>query len=255
MTPISLQLWSVRTHASADFPAMIAKVAKAGYDGVETAGYGNVDATTAAKAITDNGLKVSGMHVGIARLRTELTQVAVEAHALGSPHIICPFLPPPLFTSASACQALGEELNEIGARLRGLGFSFHYHNHAHEIAIVDGRRALDWLLDAAEPRNLGCQLDVYWAHVGGKPPADYIREQGRRIRLLHIKDEAELGSGPVDFPPIFAAASSIGAVEWHIVEIEKYNHDPLESARLSLETLRGWTASSACAGVQGRARH
>lgn len=241
MTPISLQLWSVRAHAATDFPATIAKVAKAGYDGVETAGYGNVDAATAAKAIADSGLKVSGMHVGIARLRTELTQVAVEAHALGSSHIICPFLPPALFTSASACQTLGEELNEIGARIRGLGFSFHYHNHAHEIAVIDGRRALDWMLDAAEPRNLGCQLDVYWSHVGGKPPADYIREQGRRIRLLHIKDEAELGSGPVAFPPIFAAAASIGAVEWHIVEVEKYNHDPLESARLSLETLRGWT--------------
>jgi sugar phosphate isomerase/epimerase len=241
MIPISLQLWSVRSHTEKDFAGTIAAVAKFGYDGVETAGYGNADAATAAKAIADNGLKVSGMHVGIARLRTELTQVAVEAHALGSPHIICPFLPPALFTSASACQALGEELNTIGARLRGLGFSFHYHNHAHEIAVVEGRPGLDWLLDAAEPRNVGCELDVYWSHVGGKPPADYIREQGRRIRLLHIKDEAELGSGPVEFPPVFEAAASIGSVEWHIVEVEKYNHDPLESVRLSLESLKGWT--------------
>jgi len=219
----------------------MAKVAKAGYDGVETAGYGNVDAVTAAKAIADNGLKVSGMHVGINRLRTELTTVAVEAHALGSKHIICPFLAPALFTSASACQALGDELNGIGAQLRGLGFSFHYHNHAHELAIIDGRPGFDWLLDAAEPRNLGCQLDVYWSHIGGKPPADYIREQGRRIKLLHVKDEAELGSGPVDFPPIFEAANSIGAVEWHIVEVEKYNHDPIESVRISLESLKKWT--------------
>ena len=238
--PISLQLWSVRNQIAEDFAGTVAKVAKAGYDGVETAGYGKVDAATAAKAIADNGLKVSGMHVGIQRLRTELTQVAVEAHALGSKHIVCPFLPPALFTSAAACQALGEELNEIGEKVRGLGFSFHYHNHAHEIAVIDGRLAIDWLLDAAEPRNLGFQLDVYWAHVGGKPPADLIREQGRRIRLLHIKDEAELGLGPVEFPPIFEAAGSIGAVEWHIVEIEKYNHDPLESARLSIETLRKW---------------
>lgn len=242
MIPISLQLWSVRSHTENDFAGTIAKIAQAGYDGVETAGYGNVDAAEAARAIAGSGLKVSGMHVGINRLRTELTQVAVEAHALGSAHIICPFLPPVLFASASACQALGEELDSIGARLRGLGFSFHYHNHAHEIATIEGRPGLDWLLDAAEPRNLGCELDVYWSHAGGKPPADYIREQGRRIRLLHIKDEAELGSGPVDFKPIFAAAAPIAAVEWHIVEIEKYNHDPLESARLSLATLKEWTS-------------
>ena len=113
MIPISLQLWSVRSHTAADFPGTIAKVAKAGFDGVETAGYGNVDAQGAAKAIADNGLKVSGMHVGIDRLRTELTTVAVEAHALGSKHIICPFLEPELFTTASACQTLGEELNGL----------------------------------------------------------------------------------------------------------------------------------------------
>lgn len=240
MIPVSLQLWSIRNHTAADFVGTMAQVVKFGYAGVETAGFGNTDAATAAKALADLNLQVSGMHVGLDRLRTEFGKVVLEAHALGARHLICPFIAPAFFVSAAACQTLGEELNHYGARLRGLGFSFHYHNHAHELAVVDGRRVLDWLLDAAEPRNLGCELDVYWAHVGGKPPADYLREQGRRIRLIHLKDEKEIGTGPVDFAPVFAAVDTIGAVEWYVVEVEQYNHDPLESVRLSLEQLRTW---------------
>jgi len=238
--PVSLQLWSLRDLTQTDFSGTVAEVAKIGYSGVETAGYGNLDAPAAAKAIMDAGLRVSGMHVGIAALRSDLGKVATEAHLLGSRHVTCPYFPRELFRSAAACQAIGEELDEIGARLRAFGLKFSYHNHAFELETVDGRRGFDWLLDAAEPRNLGCEADVYWVHTGGKDPAAFIREQGRRIELLHLKDEAELGQGPVDFPAVFAAADSIGAVEWYVVEVEKYNFPPLESVRRSFERLKTW---------------
>ena len=38
----------------------------------------------------------------------------------------------------------------------------------------------------------------------------------------------------------FAAAESMDAIEWYVIEVEKYNHDPLESVRLSIEQLRSW---------------
>ena len=81
---------------------------------------------------------------------------------------------------------------------------------------------------------------MYWVQVGGKDPAEFIREQGRRIRTLHLKDQAEIGGGPVDFEAVFAAVDSIGAVEWNIVEVEEYNHDPMESCRISFDQLRTW---------------
>jgi sugar phosphate isomerase/epimerase len=153
---------------------------------------------------------------------------------------MCPSWPRGQFRTAAACRQIGVELNELGARLRGLGFGFHFHNHDAELAIVEGRRVFDWMLDAATPENLGCQADVYWVHVGGKDPAEFIREQGRRIRLLHVKDEKEIGTGPVDFGSVFAAAESIGSTEWYVIEVEQYNHDPIESVRLSFEQLRTW---------------
>ena len=237
---ISLQLWSLREDTKTDFVATIKAVAAMGYQGVETAGWGNVDAATGTAAIREAGLKVSGMHVSIAALRTEFNRVVDEALLSDTRHIICPFWPKTHYRSAAACQQIGSELNEIGARLRGMGFQFHFHNHDGEIALIDGRPGFDWMLDAAAPRNLGCEADVYWLKVGGKDPATFIREQGRRITLLHLKDEKEIGTGPVDFASVFAAAESIDAIEWYVVEVEQYNHAPLESVRLSLQQLRDW---------------
>jgi sugar phosphate isomerase/epimerase len=238
--PASLQLYSLRALTKDDFAGVAGKVAAIGFAGVETAGYGNLDAAGAASALTAAGLKCSGQHVGIAALRADISKVACEALLLGTRNIICPYFPQELLTTAAAAIELGKELDEIGARLRGYGLQLHYHNHAGEIAVVENHRVFDWLLDAAAPRNLLCEADVYWLHVGGKSPSEFLREQGRRVRLLHLKDEKELGTGPVDFAPIFEAIDSIGALEWQVVEVEKYNYDPLESVRLSFEKLKEW---------------
>ena len=237
---VSLQLWSLRDQIKTDFAGTMAEVARSGFAGVETAGFGNLDATAAAAALRDAGLVVSGMHVGIQPLRTDFNRVVDEALLCGARDLIVPWWSPAHFRSGAACAEIGQELDALGSRLRGYGLGLHFHNHAAELAVVDGRRVFDWLLDAAQPRNLGCEADVYWVQVGGTDPAAFLREQGRRIRLLHLKDETELGSGPVNFGAVFAAAEAIGAVEWYVIEVEKYNHAPLDSVRRSLEQLRAW---------------
>jgi sugar phosphate isomerase/epimerase len=238
--PVALQLWSLRDRVKIDFADTAAAVAKIGYTGVETAGFGNLDAPGVAAALQAAGLTCAGMHLGIGALRTDLNRCISDALLLGARHVACPSWPRDQYHCGAACTRIGEELGTIGAAFRAHGIQFAFHNHSAELAVVDGRRVFDWMLDAAAPRDLGCQADVYWAQVGGKDPAAFIREQGRRIRTLHLKDEAELGGGPVDFPAVFAAAESTGAIEWYIVEVERYNFDPLESVRRSFEQLRAW---------------
>lgn len=238
--PVSLQLWSVRDHIKTDFAATVAALARFGYQGVETAGYGNLDAAGAAAAIKSAGLKVSGMHVGIDALRASPNTVIADALLLGSQDVIVPWFPKALLATSAACAALGEELAAHGRRLAAHGIRLHYHNHDFELAKIEGRTVFERILDASPPAHLLCQADVYWVKVGGDDPASFIRRQGRRIRLVHLKDEKELGTGPVDFPSVFAAIDSIGGVDWQVIEVEKYNHDPLESARLSLEQLKKW---------------
>jgi sugar phosphate isomerase/epimerase len=239
-TPVALQLWSVRDDMKRDFAATVAEVAAIGYEGVELAGYGNLDAAGAKAALDAAGLKVAGMHVGFPSLSGDLTTVISDALLLGTRNVACSWWPPAHFVSAAACERIGEQLNAVGEALRPLGIRFGFHNHASEFKIFDGRPAFDWILGAAEPRNLFAELDVYWVQHAGYSPPKFIRDQGARIPLLHLKDQKELGSGPVNFEEIFAAADSVGAVEWYIVEQEEYSHVPMKSVRLCHEQMKAW---------------
>jgi sugar phosphate isomerase/epimerase len=238
--PVALQLWSVREDMKRDFAATVAEVAKIGYAGVELAGYGNLDAKGAKAALDAAGLRVAGMHVGIAALRADPEKVIGEALMLGSRHVAVPFWSPDQFVTVAAVEKIGEELNEVGAKLRASGLQLSFHNHAGELKLLEGRPVFDWLLGAAEPRNLCAEVDVYWVQVAGYSPEKFLRDHGSRVKLIHLKDETELGGGPVNFPPIFSTVESIGAAEWYIVEQEKYNHPPLTSVRHCLDQLKKW---------------
>jgi sugar phosphate isomerase/epimerase len=239
-TPVALQLWSVREDMKRDFAATAAAVAEIGYDGVELAGYGNLDAKGAKAALDAAGLKVAGMHVSFATLSSDLNSVISDALLFGTRNVACSWWPPAHFVSAAACERIGEQLGRVGESLRPLGIRFGFHNHDSEFKIFDGRPAFDWILGAAEPRNLVAELDVYWAHKVGYSPAKFIRDHGARIPLLHLKDAKELGKGPVNFDEIFAATDSVGAAEWFIIEQEEYSHSPIKSVKLCYEQMKAW---------------
>ena len=238
--PIALQLWSVRDDMRRDFATTVAAVGKIGYHGVELAGYGNLDVKGAKAALDAAGLKVAGMHVGFPALHSDLNTVINDALFLGSRHVACPSWPAVQYISAAACERIGEQLADIGRTLRAVGLTFSFHNHAPEAKTVEGRAVFDWMLGAAAPRDLKAEPDVYWLHVGGCAPEKFLRDHGARCPLVHLKDEKELGLGPVDFAKVFSALDEVGAAEWLIVEQEAYNHAPLESVRLCFEQLKTW---------------
>jgi sugar phosphate isomerase/epimerase len=239
-TPVALQLWSIREDVARDFAATAAAVAEIGYDGVELAGHGNLDAKGAKAALDAAGLKVAGMHTGFDALRGNLNAVIADALALGCKRVVCSYWPPVFINNAAVCEDMGEQLNEIGARLRPHGIRFGFHNHGTEFRIFDGKPAFEWMLGAAEPRNLFAELDVFWVHDAGYSPAKFIRDHGARIPLIHLKDAKELGQGPVNFAEIFEASDSVGAVEWFIVEQEVYSHAPIKSVALSYQQMKDW---------------
>ncbi len=238
--PVALQLWSVREEMKRDFAATVAEVAQLGYRGVETAGYGNLDAKGAQAAIAAAGLEVAGMHVGLPALRADLNAVISDALLFKCPRVVCSWWPPAHFVSAEACEEMGRQLGEIGATLRAYGIRFGFHNHHSEFTLFRGRPAFDWILGAAAPRDLFAEVDVYWVHQAGYSPAKFLRDHGARVPLVHLKDAREIGAGPVDFGAVFAATDSVGAVEWFVVEQEEYNHAPMKSVQLGLEQLKAW---------------
>ena len=81
-------------------------------------------------------------------------------------------------------------------------------------------------------------MDVYWAVIGNASPVDYFERYPGRFRLLHIKDEKEIGqSGMVGFDAIFRNAGKAG-LEGFIVEVERYSYDDVErSVKESIDYL------------------
>jgi sugar phosphate isomerase/epimerase len=238
--PIALQLWSVRDDCARDFAATAAAVAQMGYAGIELAGYGNLDAKGVRAAADAAGLVVSGMHVGREALHADLGRVTDEAFTLGTTDVICPWWPDTQYVSPAACEEIGRQLNAIGATLRSFGLRFSFHNHHGELQNVGGRTVFDWMLRAAEPRNLAAEVDVYWVNFAGVSPSAFLRSLGARCPLVHLKDGSELGQGPVDFSEVFAAIDSVGAAEWLVVEVEQSTRSPLEAVRLSFDQLKKW---------------
>jgi sugar phosphate isomerase/epimerase len=236
MPPLSLQIYSLRNET--DLAATLRWVAAQGFAGVEIGGSGSLSTAALVGILKETGLRVSGLHIMMDKLRSSLDSVILEARQFGCADIILPWYPKELLSTVAACEALGRELDGIGSRLVAHGMRLHYHNHGFELARLEGQTILEWILGAAAPRNLLSEPDVFWLKDGGVDPAAYLRRLGSRARLIHLKDAQEIGTGPVDFPSVFKALDEIGCVEWQVLEVEWYNHEPRESVRRSLARLR-----------------
>jgi sugar phosphate isomerase/epimerase len=119
---------------------------------------------------------------------------------------------------------IATELGEIARACADRGIRLGYHNHAFEFAPLDGTSVWDVLLDGLSP-GVELEVDVYWAAIGGRDPAEVIRAAGERVGLLHMKDVAAApdrgdvtpGDGILPWEEIVAAATE-QAVAWYVVE-------------------------------------
>lgn len=250
---ISVQLWSVRDDIKKDFKGTISQLAEMGYTGIEAAGYAEgkfygllpeefkkeMDATGlhafsshAAKALNKDIAKTDWKEVW------DWWDTAIEAHkAAGIKYVVMPWMPTP--KTLSDLQSYCDYYNQIGEKCNASGLKFGYHNHDFEFQEIEGKVMYDYMLENTDPEKVFFQMDVYWVMRGGESQVDYFHKYPGRFLMFHVKDHKELGqSGMMGFDAIFKPENTDKAgVEYLIVEVEKYNFEPLESVRRSLEYL------------------
>jgi len=245
--PVALQMYTLREEAANDFTGTLMQVAEMGYAGIELAGTGGLSATDLKRLTSDLGLAVAGSHVGLDQLEGSLDAALDYYSELGAKFIACPWLPESR-RSEDGFHRLADTLNSAGAKSRDHGIQLCYHNHDFEFAEYGGKTGFDILFGAVDRELVKVELDTYWVQFAGLDPANLIREYGGRIPLVHLKDMtagdpptfAEVGEGRMDFHAIFHACDETGGVAWYVVEQDKCQRPPLESARISLDNLRKW---------------
>jgi sugar phosphate isomerase/epimerase len=130
--------------------------------------------------------------------------------------------------------------------LEASGLQAGYHNHEAEFIAVDGVRPIEFLAKNTKP-SIMLQLDVGTCLQAGFDPAAWIRANPGRIRSLHLKDWSSdpskgykvlFGEGDADWKAIFAAAESVGGVEYYLLEQEGSRYPEMETARRCLDRYR-----------------
>ena len=242
--PISIQLYTLREEAKTDFPAVIERLGRIGYVGIEPAGLQGLSAAEFRRLAADAGLVIGSSHVSLL-LGDDAQQLLDEQQELGNENLIVAFGPPERFSSEDGVKRLADELNRSLANAKRHGMKLGYHNHFWEFQNqIGGRAAYDVFLELLEP-EIFVEIDVYWARVGGQDPAELVARLGPRARMLHIKDGpadgpasamTAVGSGTLDIAGI---ASANPAVEWLIVELDRCDTDMFEAVEQSYRFLVG----------------
>jgi sugar phosphate isomerase/epimerase len=248
---IGLQLYSVRDAMKEAPVETVKKVGKMGYTFVEAAGYAEgkfygMEPEEFTGLVEESGMKFISSHTGQALPDSaswdetmQWWDRCIDAHKkAGVKYIVQPWMGEVGYNSLDGLKRYCEYFNAVGEKCRENGILFGYHNHDGEFAELEGEVIYDFMLQNTDPDKVFFQIDLYWIKEGGKNPVDYFNNYPGRFLLWHVKDEKELGaSGEMDFESYFALADKAG-VDYIIVEVEKYNFDPLESVKKSLEFLQ-----------------
>ncbi|MDD4717288.1 MAG: TIM barrel protein [Eubacteriales bacterium] len=237
-----LQLYTLRELTEKDMAGVLMKVAAMGYDGIELAGFGNLNTDTFAEALIESGLAVISAHVGMSELTDNMDACLTWAGAIGAKRLTIPGIDPHDLEEDTIAETAAK-INEIIVKLKFAGITLSYHNHDFEF--VNGR--LDRL--AKHCPDLKLELDTYWVKFAGEDPLKIMKKYSRRLALIHLKDMLSkeelthddpnpvLMTGKMNVKAILRQAEIIN-VPWGIVEMDRTEGDPLEDVEASIRNLR-----------------
>jgi len=256
---IGLQLYTLRDDMDKNALATIKNVAKQGYEIVE--GYANgkghffgYKPVEFKKIISDLGLQMPSTHIATGRKQPEAkwtmnnywAEIVAGAKEVGCKYLVCPWLHPDEYKTLDELYDLCDFLNQKAFLAAKSGLKLAYHNHDFEFENeFVGKTVYDIMLERCDPKLVHFEMDLYWAVKAGKNPLDYFKKYPKRFVMWHVKDmdknnrslNTEVGSGQIDFKPIFQNAMQSG-MQYFYVEQETYKMKPLESTQKSLEYLK-----------------
>jgi sugar phosphate isomerase/epimerase len=248
--PIGLQLYSVRTLLPTDYAGTLKQIGALGYKEVEAAGFFNLPVEQVKAAMRAAGLRCVSAHYPLMLLRQHLDEILTFCKSLGVGFVVCSS---PMHQQEGVKGPLSiddwrwsaDQFNQIATKVLAAGMRFAYHNHIAEFGAIGGMLPYEELLKNTDPAKVSFELDCGWAIVGGQDPIHILKQYPARIVMLHIKDfkdnkppSVELGTGSVDYKPIFAAAAATGHIRHAFVEQEEFQGPIMEALKVDAEYMK-----------------
>ncbi len=233
---IGVQLFTVREQLEADYAGTLKRIAEIGYHGIELGPFDLATIVEHREWVRRLDLKTIGCHALLEQLTIGVDGLVRSLHEMGGEYVALSSR----FQTMEEIKRAALLFNQIGKQLKEQGIRFLYHHHDWELAQIEGKAMLDWLIEWTDSEWVGFELDTYWLARGGADPVTYIGRLQNRCPVLHIKDMeagkeaffSEIGEGVLDFNAIFAAAEASG-VQWMTVEQDACRRNPLDSLALS----------------------
>jgi sugar phosphate isomerase/epimerase len=251
--PVGLELYSVREELKKDPEATIRAVAKMGYQSVEFYApyfeWNDGQARQMRKLLDELGIRCYSTHNDDKFFSAENINHARDLNLiLGTKYMVWAYSDAK--PTLDAWKAVADKLNSAAETLEPSGLRPGYHNHDAEWRPINGVRPMEILARNTKP-TIMLQLDVGTCIEAGSDPAAWIRANPGRIHSLHLKDWSSdpakgykvlFGEGDAKWQDIFAAAESVGGVEYYLIEQEGSRFSELETASRCLKTYRSMRA-------------
>ncbi len=228
--PVGIELYTVRDALAKDLMGTVRAVAKLGYQIVEFYSpyysWTPSQAGDVRKLLDDLGIQCRSTHNDNRVFTPDGIQKAIELNQIiGSKYIV--MASPGEVSTADSWKQVADRLNAGAEKLKPLGMFAGYHNHGAEWQAVEGKRPMD-ILATNTDKSVALQFDVGTCVASGADPVAWITSNPGRIKSMHCKDwkagntgyAALFGEGDAPWMKIFAAAESVGGIEYYLIEQE-----------------------------------
>jgi len=244
--PIGLELYSVRDALAKDLNGTVRAVAQLGYQCVEFYApyfaWAESQAKEMRKLLDELGVRCYSTHNDEEYFSAEKINHARDLNKiLGCKYMVMAYTEPK--GGIDGWKAIADKLNSAADQLASADLKVGYHNHDAEWRPVDGVRPMEIIAKNTKP-SIMLQLDVGTCIEAGSDPVAWIRGNPGRIRSLHLKDWSHdpakaykvlFGEGDAKWKDIFAAAESVGGVEYYLLEQEGSRFGEIETAKRCLQ--------------------
>lgn len=251
---LGLELYSLRHRMAKDIPGAL-KVARGfGFTDVEGGVFQKMTAAQTRALLDEHGLRMQSTLTGYEALAKDVNAVIADAKTLGATYVGTAWIPHTQPFTRAVVDKASKDFAAWGTACRQAGLRFFYHIHGYEFQPSPDGTLMDTIIKQSPAEAVDFQADVFWVVRGGGDPVQLLTRYPTRFKLLHLKDMEKgvatgdptghapdetnvvLGTGQLDFPAIFKAASAAGVTHYYI---EDEHPQAEQQIPRTLEYLRG----------------